>query len=401
MKKEFRVPHLYLLIVILFVFNQSCKSDKDPNPGENLFISAEDKGSVSKQEFSSSLNQALGPNSNQISPFIQFGYEKYRIIYKTTNTDGTKINASGALFVPLDNTQPMALASLQHGTINNEADAPSYFNQQSEGILGAFLASTGIITAMPDYIGYGESKDLEHPYETRQGLSQPTVDFLLAVKQFINSKSLNWNGNLMLSGYSEGGYANMATQKLIESNYNENFKLVASVSGAGAYNKSASFEYLLKNGTTGNTTYNRSYIWVILNYNRIYGLNRPMTYYFKEPWASEITQNGKNVSIDLSLGEIITDEFKDGILSKTDTQLLNAIKDNDIYDWKPSTITRLYHGTADNYVPYLNTQTAFDAMKKRGSENVSLYAIEGGDHGSSISDYIFGTFELFTVSKNL
>ena len=37
---------------------------------------------------------------------------------------------------------------------------------------------------------------------------------------------------------------------------------------------------------------NRLYVWVLLTYDRIYGLNQPLTYYFKEPYASQIQSAG-------------------------------------------------------------------------------------------------------------
>ncbi len=387
------------LLGFFLIFITGC-NPKDPTPSVYL-QSADLVGTETSTNFKTQVASIAGNAASQIAIFIQYDYEKYKITYTTTDPFGQKVSASGALFLPVGMTEPAALAALHHGTIVNETDAPSYFNNQSESTLGAFLATTGIITAMPDYLGYGASASMEHPYESRKGLAQPNVDFLLAVKEFIKQKNINWNNNLMIAGYSEGGYANMATQKLLEEQYADEFELVASVCGAGAYDKSGSFDFLLKNGSTGNSTYNSSYIRVLLTYDDIYQLNRPLTDYFKEPYATAISKEGFRVKISENLVDIINDDFRNGLLNGTDTAFLNAIKDNDIYDWKPVTVTRLYHGTADTYVPYLNTNSAFEAMKKRGAENLSLYAIDGGDHGSSVSDFTFGTFELFLVSKNL
>jgi hypothetical protein len=177
------------------------------------------------------------------------------------------------------------------------------------------------------------------------------------------------------------------------------FNLKASSCGAGAYNKTLSFKTLATTKSTGNASYNASYIWVLLTYDRIYKLNRPMTAYFVEPYATQIQKDQQNARISVSLDAILSDAVKKGITNESDTALLTAVKDNDIFDWKPKTPTQLYHGTADTYVPYFNSQTAIDAMKKRGATNVELIPVNGGDHGSSVERFLIGTLSFFSGIK--
>jgi hypothetical protein len=189
-------------------------------------------------------------------------------------------------------------------------------------------------------------------------------------------------------------------QKLIEEKYASEFNLKASSCGAGAYNKSQTFQSFLKNKTSGEAVNNRSYLWVLLTYDKFYGLNRNLNTYFTEPYLAQIQKDGYRATITKSFDEILQPAFVQGILTGTDTKLIEAIKDNDIYDWSPKTPTRLYHGDQDTYVPFLNSQTAYDAMTKRGAANVKLYKINGGTHSSSIADFFLGTFEFFGTYKN-
>jgi alpha-beta hydrolase superfamily lysophospholipase len=71
------------------------------------------------------------------------------------------------------------------------------------------------------------------------------------------------------------------------------------------------------------------------------------------------------------------------------------VAENDVFDWKPTAPISLYHGTADQYVPFLNSQTAFDAMKARNAD-VTLIPVQGGTHGSTLTAYFLGTFQLFS-----
>ena len=92
------------------------------------------------------------------------------------------------------------------------------------------------------------------------------------------------------------------------------------------------------------------------------------------------------------------DAFKKNVNDGTDTQFLNAVKDNDVFDWAPKTETQLYHGNADQQVFYLNSSTAVTAMKAKGG-NVTLITKAGGTHGSTLQDYAIGTFNFFNGKK--
>ena len=389
----------FLLVMLSFWILSCGKTEVDP---VNIYlVEAKEGGQFSKTELASQLGTSLGASSSQVALFIRTGVKYYKITYKTKNTNGDQISASGALILPTDlNQESLALASYQHGTIFNETDAPSYFGLGSEFGIGAFLASTGYITCMPDYVGYGASKEQKHPYEHREGLAQPSVDFILAVKEFLSNQKVNWNNNLLLAGYSEGGYATMATFKMLEEKYKSELNVKAVSSGAGAYNKTKTLESFLTEKTSGEAGNNRSYMWVLNTYDRIYKLNRPLSSYYVEPYLSQVTKDSYLANISKSFDEILNPTFVKGLVQKTDTPFLNAVLDNDIYDWKPTAVLRLYHGTSDTYVPYLNSKTAYDAMIKRGAANVTLVPIDGGNHGSSISTFLLGTLDLFNKYKN-
>lgn len=343
----------------------------------------------------SQLKSRYTGSSSLFQIFIRYGIKAYRLEYTTTNTDGKPIKASGALLIP-DVTSPVPMLSMQHGTITSDNDAPSYFRSSSEAYtFGSVFASQGYIIAAPDYIGYGVSKDVPHTYEQRNGLATASLDMLRAAKEFLNDQKVNWDKRLFLAGYSEGGYATMALQKKIEEETTDEFNLVASSCGAGAYDKPAFMHEVINERTSSVNSINRLYVWVLLTYDRIYGLNRPMTYYFKEPYASQIAAQGKDANINVSLNTIFTDSFKQAINDGTDKGFIAAVQDNDIHDWKPRTRTQLYHGDADDTVFYFNTQNAYDAMKKRGATNVELKQMKGANHATGILEFITGTYAFF------
>ena len=398
----FITKSLFTLLFIggtLLIAPTSCKpsSTEDPvNPTQTrTLVNSSLIGTFSKEQLGSRYSGA----SVLLRSLIQYGIKVYRLEYTTTNTDGKSIRASGALLVP-DVSGSVPMMSMQHGTITSDNDAPSNFQSSSEAYsYGSLFAAQGYIISAPDYIGYGASKDLPHTYEHRNGLATASLDMLRAARDFLSDLKINWDKRLFIAGYSEGGYATMSLQKKLEEETNGEFNLVASSCGAGAYDKPAFMKQVINDKTASVDYINRLYVWVLLTYDRIYGLNRPMTYYFKEPYASQIASNGYGTSINVSLNTTFTDSFKQAINDGSDKEFTAAVQDNDIHDWKPNTPTQLYHGNADEIVSFLNSQNAYDAMKKRGATNVQLIPVQGGTHASSIVSFILGTYNFFSDIK--
>ena len=400
LKQTFRA--YYLIFPVIFFIVNGCKtSTTDPAPvAYKYLVSSTLIGTYSKSDLGTRATSFGGdPLTVQIvKSLLVYEVKAYKIIYKTKNTDGTEIQASGALIIPTV-VDGVPMISQQHGTIRTDLQAPSNYQTNSEAYSTASIfASNGFIVACPDYIGYGVSKNLEHPYEHRESLAQTSLDMIRASSEFIAKEKINWNKKLMITGYSQGGFATMSLQKKIEEQFPTEFNLVASSCGAGAYNKTQFMKDLINNPSVGNASYNQLYIWVSLTYNRVYGLNRLMNTYFKEPYAADIQANGNNATVKVSLNTTFADAFKKGVNDGSESKFLEAVKDNDVFDWAPKTETQLIHGNADPLVSYNNSVTAEKAMKAKGGK-VVLLTTDGGTHDSTIPDYALKTFSFFSGKK--
>ncbi|MCE7066198.1 S9 family peptidase [Dyadobacter sp. CY326] len=388
---------------ILFVWSllllYSCKDDQ-PNPvdppQENQYL---EESNVITELTKEQVAEKAGALSPLLIGYVKNGIKVYKITYKTKNTDGAEITASGALILPAT-TDAVSMISVQHGTIRDDSSAPSNFKDGAEAAsFGALFGSMGYIIAYPDYIGYGASKDLPHPYEHRASLASASLDMLRAAKEFLKGQTaVKWDEKLYVAGYSEGGYATMSLQKMIEEEASSEFNLRASSCGAGAYDKTAFMKYVINTKTHGVASYNALYLWVLLTYDRIYKLNRPASYYFKEPFAKSIADVGISTPINQSFDSILNDSFKKDLNDGKDEGFVAAIADNDVYNWKPKVPTQLYHGDADKLVFYFNSEKAYTTMKALGA-NVQLITVPGGDHSSSLSVFLLGTRQFFIDTK--
>lgn len=396
----------YLIFPVIFILLNGCNhaSITDPVPVNKYLVNGSLIGQYDKASLQTRANGFTGGVSNPtitlfVNALLKYDIKAYKILYKTKNTDGMEIEASGALIIPTVNGEAIPMISQQHGTIRTDAQAPSNYQSSSEAYtIASIFASNGFIIACPDYIGYGASKNIVHPYEHRESLAQASLDMIRASSEFLANEKINWNKKLMITGYSQGGFATMSLQKKIEEQFPTEFNLVASSCGAGAYNKTQFMKDLFNNTTHGIAEYNQLYIWVMQTYNRIYGLNRLMNTYFNEPYATDVQANGNNAIINVSFNLSINDVFKKGVNDGTDTKFLDAVKDNDVFDWASKTETQLYHGDADQQVFYSNSVSAEKAMKAKGGK-VTLFTTKGGTHGSTLSDYALGTFGFFSGKR--
>ncbi|WP_239692053.1 alpha/beta hydrolase family protein [Hymenobacter coccineus] len=326
-----------------------------------------------------------------VGALARYPIRVYRLTYRTHAPDGQEITASGAALVPVGAGE-LPVLSYQHGTItpDGEGQAPSYYATGSDVWSAvSVLASTGYVVSAPDYIGYGASKALPHPYEHAASLASASADMLRATREFCQQQSVAVNQKNFLLGYSEGGYATMALHKLLEEKYATELPVTASAPGAGAYHKSAFARYIL--GAQQPLSFLSSYVWVLRTYDRIYALNRPFSFYYQEPYATQLQAN-PFADVPTQQSQLFADSFRQAVLNNSDAALTAAVADNDIYDWKPRAPLALFHGTADDYVPFFNSQDAYDAMQKRGATQVQLRPIQGGNHFSSATTYTLGAY---------
>ncbi|UOG75291.1 alpha/beta fold hydrolase [Hymenobacter tibetensis] len=386
-KPDFRRLRLALLLWGgLSVAAGSCTKEPSPQPEAPVAAETHLVSSTLIGEYSPTVLASRVSGIPLVGALVRYPIKVYKLTYTTRNTDGQQVTASGAILVPVS-TQALPLLSYQHGTINpaDEERAPSYYRSSSEVYSAvSVLASTGYVVVAPDYIGYGASKALPHPYEHAPSLASASLDMMRATKEFCQKEKVALNKKNFLLGYSEGGYATMALHKLIEEQFPAEFAVTASAPGAGAYHKTAFATYILNSNQPLN--FLSSYVWVLDTYNRVYNINRPLAYYFNQPWAGQL-QADPFSEVPEQPSQLFTNGFRTSVLNNTDAAMAAAFRDNDIYDWQPKAPLALFHGTADDYVPYFNSEDAYKAMRARGASQVTLHPIQGGNHFTSVAQY--------------
>jgi dienelactone hydrolase len=150
----------------------------------------------------------------------------YHLSYETSGGAGEATTASGALMVPVGidgiclGARPILLYAHGTSTDRDYDIADLLVQKNSEGIaLAAFFASQGYIVVAPNYAGYDTSTLPYHPFLDAMQQSGEMIDVLSAARSAlpVADAPLTYDGGrLFVTGYSEGGYVAMATQRAMQ-----------------------------------------------------------------------------------------------------------------------------------------------------------------------------------------
>ena len=334
----------------------------------------------------------------------------YKIVYETKNIDGQFIDASGLLSVPQKGATAKSPTLLyHHGTTYENKYAPTEFvRPDSFAVLPAYL---GYIALAPDYIGYGESSDVLHPYLNVKVTATTSVDLLRASQSFLKENDIRFNQQLFLGGYSQGGGATLGTQKLIETDLSDEFTVTASSAGAGGYALSKELlqeaDNILSHFDVATFKRPSNLGLIFKAMDTAYALDS-LDKIFQPKYASVVDDiydgSHSSVYIDAKLShqasKLMKKDFLQRLLNGEEEAVVNAFKANDLYDWSPKAPTRLYHGRDDDWVYFRQAQLAYDTMRARGADNVELVEckVDAGkltNHSNCFFPYLFSSYEYF------
>lgn len=392
---------LAIVLIALLFFVTACKKDDSPvepkiTPARGQVVSSTFNGTFSVPLLQAMVSSLSG--GEQFKNKILYDVDYYKLVYRTVDFKGNIITVSGAAFLPKGKNN-LSLVSVQHGTQTKRINVGSVNALNSAD--GLIAASLGYFSVVPDYIGLGESTVL-HPYHISKSSADVVVDIIRAGKEFAGKNSITLNGQIFLVGYSEGGYVTMAAQREIELNYKSEFQLTAVAPMAGAYDLNLSAKKIFQGKTYNQPAY---LAYFMVAYNDVYGWNNLNTF-FNAPYTEKLsalfdgskTTDEINSSLTNDLSKLLNQNFVTSYLNGTETTMSNAFSNNSLLDWKPTAPMRLYHGDADEYVPYENAVEAKNYFLSIGT-NVELVTIPGGTHGSAALPSIVAAIEWFGTLK--
>ena len=297
---------------------------------------------------------------------------------------------------------PDRVCLMEHFTITADAECPSIGYP-----LEAFINGNSLVI-MPDYIGYGATADMVHPYMNHELCAANSIDALEAgFKLFgeLSQAEMASGWTTVVAGASQGAGNALAIHKYMDthSEVSDQWNFSHSYSVAGPYSPSLTVDLYLEEGTTENpvllaltmkSIYD-SYPEILGKFdeNRLYSdkflahkeeldaalsSKKYSTSELNELYYSRLRTDDETLSAGmLRLEDILSDELMD-----KESQICRALyeclgKNDLVKGWTPVHPIKLYCSDADSIVPAENSLAVLDAF---GEDNVTLENVLFMDH---------------------
>lgn len=281
-------------------------------------------------------------------------------IYRSTDEYGKPITLSGKVIMPADGAIKRVIL-VSHYTMGANRECPS-----NSFPLEGQLAQLGYAVVVPDYIGYGITSHLYHPYLMMELTARGVVDMYLAVHPFLKAIGREpENPDIYLMGYSQGGAVTMATEYLIERDHGPESARPIDIkrvfAGGGIYDIKATFESYIESNTAN---YPCGVPFVIVGMIKGNHLSDDLIDKLLLPRVSERVEEWfleKNVAT-LKMNQIIGSKQTDDILTplafdRTSAEislLYQVMTENSILSlaWQPKAPVYMMHSIEDDTIPF-------------------------------------------------
>ncbi len=320
--------------------------------------------------------------------------------YPTINLDMDTIRLSGKVMLPRGQ-KPKRLILVSHYTVCSNAEVPSNCFSL-EGV----LVKMGYGLIIPDYMGYGITRDSIHPYLVMDLTARNVLDMYFAVKPWLKAVDREpEQPEIMLMGYSQGGANTMAVEHLIETEYSSDLdpqqvKIHRVFAGGGPYDVKATYEGFVN---TGVASYPVAVPLVLqgmilgnkLDSIKIETMMQPWLVEHLDEWVNskKFTSGQINQLIGTKVtSELLTPKAMDQ-KSWEVSELQKAMVQNSItsFNWMPEAPVYILHSMDDETVPFTN---ASNAKSKWHYSNITYNFGHYGGHVQTCLRFIYSVQSL-------
>ena len=306
--------------------------------------------------------------------------------YPSIDGNWDTITLSGKVMFPAQG-KPKRMILVSHYTVCSNSEAPSNCFSL-EGV----LVKLGYGLIIPDYIGYGVTSNMVHPYLVMDLTARNVLDMYLAVRPWLKAVGMEPEyDDLYLMGYSQGGATTMAVARLIETEYNQYMaddvvNIHRVFAGGGPYDVKATYERFVTTDTAGYPVAVPLVLQGMILGNelnmKVTDMMQPWLYEHMDEWVN--SKKYTSAQINKLIGtkvthELLTQEAMDQKSEKV-AELYKAMTENSIIaqDWEPISSVYIMHSMDDETVPFANASNA----KSRWAESNITYNF--GHYGTHV-----------------
>lgn len=301
--------------------------------------------------------------------------------YPTLDTQGKKIMASGVLYLPYGDKNVKEILVASHYTITHVKSSPS---QESGMMMESMICAGNPGTAVfaSDYIGFGITSDMVHPYLVEESAGRCQLDVARAGMAYLKDHGYTIDKALKTysAGFSQGGAVAVATQRAFEEDATaiNDFNFCGTYCGDGPYDPWATFEYYFENGRVElPTVLPMTLMGMMAAYPDVFKGIEFKEYFSKKIDAAKLYNMIASKEYDITaidsaikqmagtnrLADIMSPEALD-TSSEITKALSVALERNNLANgsWTPQHVCVVYHARNDNVVPYVNSRSLKSAF---------------------------------------
>ena len=171
-------------------------------------------------------------------------YVTFPVAYWSTDPQGDSLLVSGRVYLPKQHHLNGIMIAC-HYTITSNMEAPS--NMLS---MESIFAMKGYAVIMPDYVGYGLSRDKLHPYLHWRSAAKTAVDLLNCMPELLEYYGYSYPIDVVVTGYSQGGAVALGVTRMLEEL--DSMWIVRKLyAGAGPYDPAGTYLYSMERNEMG------------------------------------------------------------------------------------------------------------------------------------------------------
>ncbi|MGP4095962.1 hypothetical protein [Nonomuraea sp. KM90] len=325
------------------------------------------------------------------------GADLYAVVYRTIGVDGTPTTASGVVALPARSRKGLWTVSYGHGTLPTKAGAGSVADGDGRAVPLMFAAA-GFTGVAPDYLGLGTGPGF-HPYMDAATEASASADLLRAAGELARRQGRTLSGDVLVTGFSQGGHAAMALGKSLRDDPEYRLRAAAPIAGPCHVRRAELPALLAGRLDPHSATFYLAY-WTV-SMNRLHHFYDSPSEVFRDPGVEKLF-DGHHSFDQIAAGlpatprDLVTAAYLERI-AKPSGAVLRATEANDATcaGWRAGVPVRLFAGRGDKDVAIANSRLCLRDLRVSGVK-ASLTDVGDVDHMTSASRSLPQVLDWFT-----
>ena len=292
-------------------------------------------------------------------------YVTFPVAYWSTDPQGDSLLVSGRVYLP-KRRYLNGIVIANHYTMTSDIEVPS--NMIS---MESVFTMKGYAVIMPDYVGYGLSRDEVHPYLHWRSAAQTAIDLLNYLPALLTHYGYSYSNDVIISGYSQGGAVALGVARMIEEMQDEcetDWTIRKLYAGAGPYDPAATYLYSLERDTMGIPA---AIPLIVMGLSDAYDLDFKLEEFFREPLLSHydewvLSKEFAVGQINQLMGSIVMSELMNPNVLDLEEPLAKKLYEvllwNSNVGYDLQCPAYFLHSLDDEVVPLINTENLMKEM---------------------------------------